>query len=117
MQTTAIGRSGEDLARTYLEQKGMRFLQKNYKRRRGEVDLIMEDGKWLVFVEVKTRRTLTYGMPREAVTPYKQKHIRYCADIYFAEHHIESHPTRFDIVEILALPGRNVKIHHMRDAF
>ena len=116
MQTTAIGRNGEDIARTYLERKGMRFLAKNYKRRHGEVDLIMEDGNYLVFVEVKTRRTLAYGMPAEAVTPYKQKHIRYCAEIYFYENKITSHPTRFDIVEVLILNGR-IKIHHIRDAF
>lgn len=116
MQTTSIGRNGEDMARQYLEQKGMRFREKNYKRRHGEVDLIMDDGQWLVFVEVKTRRTLAYGMPAEAVTPYKQKHIRYCAEIYFFEHHIQSRPTRFDIVEILILHGK-AKFHHIKDAF
>lgn len=116
MQTTAIGRSGEDIARQYLEAKGMRFREKNYKRRHGEVDLIMDDGKWLVFVEVKTRRSLAYGMPAEAVTPYKQKHIRYCADMYFFENKITSHPARFDIVEVLMMNG-TVKIHHIRNAF
>lgn len=116
MQTTALGRSGEAIARQYLENKGMVFIRQNYKRRHGEVDLIMKDGAFLVFVEVKTRRSLRYGTPAEAVTPAKQQHIRYCAELYFAENRLESHPLRFDIVEILIQAGR-AKIRHIRDAF
>jgi len=116
MRTTAVGRAGEDLARQYLEAKGMKFLEKNFKRRHGEIDLIMEDGAYWVFVEVKTRKSLAYGLPIEAVTPAKQRHIRWCADIYFAERHVFEHPARFDVVEIL-WQGGYPKIHHLRDAF
>lgn len=115
--STSIGADGEALARTYLEAKGMRFLAKNYKRRHGEIDLIMQDGSFLVFVEVKTRRDLFRGTPAEAVTAAKQKHLRWCAEVYYAEHELEDVPARFDVVEVLLSPGRQPLFRHIRDAF
>lgn len=117
MGNTAFGRAGEDLARTYLEGKGLRLADRNFKRLHGELDLVMEDGRTLVFVEVKTRRSLRWGTPAEAVTPAKQRHLRWCAEVYCAEHHIEGRPVRFDVVEILALPGAPPRIRHLPDAF
>lgn len=117
MEKTALGRDGESLAREYLERKGFHFLRRNYKRLHGEIDLIMEQGSWLVFVEVKTRRSFQYGMPAEAVTPAKQRHIRYCAELYFSECGIETRKSRFDVVEVLLLPGRAPRIRHLENAF
>lgn len=117
MERTAFGRQGESLARTYLEQKGFTFIGKNFKRLHGEIDLIMKDGPALVFVEVKTRTTLRWGAPAEAVTSAKQRHLRWCAEVYCAEHHLTDTPLRFDVVEILALPGRPVRFHHISNAF
>lgn len=117
MEKTALGRSGENLAREYLEKKGFHFLCQNYKRLHGEVDLIMEKSGWLVFVEVKTRRSLRYGFPAEAVTPAKQRHLRYCAEVYFTEHDLSSHRARFDVVEILMRPGRAPALRHLENAF
>lgn len=117
METTAFGREGETLARAYLEKKGMRFIERNFRRTHGEIDLIMKDGEFLVFVEVKTRRSLRWGLPIEAVTPLKQRRIRDCAALYYAERHISGCPARFDIVEILALPGKELKIRHLANAF
>lgn len=117
MERTAIGRSGESLAQEYLEKKGFHFLGRNFKRLHGEIDLIMEQGKWIVFVEVKTRRSLSYGMPAEAVTAKKQGHLRYCAHVYYAEHEITDRPSRFDVVEVLMLPGMAPRLRHWENAF
>lgn len=117
MGNTAFGREGEALARSYLEGKGMRFARQNYKRLHGEIDLVMEDGRTIVFVEVKTRRSLRWGLPAESVTAAKQRHLRWCAEVYCAEQHIENHPIRFDVVEILALPGTPPRIRHIKNAF
>ena len=76
MQTTRFGRDGETAAEKYLEGKGYHFLARNFKRTHGEIDLIMEDGETLVFIEVKSRTNRRYGEPKEAVTPFKQQHIR-----------------------------------------
>ncbi len=117
MGNKTFGNAGERIAREYLESRGMRFLCANYSRRHGEVDLIMQDGKETVFVEVKTRRSLRYGLPAEAVTPTKQQHIRYCAEVYFAEKGLDTYYARFDVVEILQPPGQLPRVHHIRNAF
>ena len=117
MERTDFGREGERLARTYLEKKGMRCTARNFKRLHGEIDLVMDDGRVLVFVEVKTRHSLRWGTPAEAVTSSKQRHIRWCAEVYCAENRIENRPLRFDVVEILALPGSPPRIRHIPNAF
>ncbi|MDY6084995.1 MAG: YraN family protein [Dialister sp.] len=116
MGTTALGRRGEDIACRYLEERGMSLVKKNYKRVHGEVDLIMDDGETLVFVEVKTRQNYRYGRPVEAVTYWKQKHIRYCADMYVWENKIIDRHIRFDVVEVMLGSGEP-KINHIRHAF
>lgn len=117
MGNKTFGNAGEQIARAFLEDRGMRFLRANYSRRHGEVDLIMQDGKETVFVEVKTRRSLRYGLPSEAVTPMKQQHIRYCAQVYFAELGMDTYYARFDVVEILQPPGQLPMVHHIKNAF
>lgn len=116
MKTTEFGREGESLARQYLEGKGYFFLERNFKRVHGEIDLIMQDGETLVFVEVKSRHSRRYGEPIEAVTPYKQRHIRDCAKIYLMNHPANGKRIRFDVVEVMAVCGE-VKFKHTQNAF
>lgn len=82
MEKTSFGREGEALARSYLENKGYRFLSANFRTAHSEIDLIMDDGGVLVFVEVKSRHNRRYGEPVEAVNPFKQRHIRLGARAY-----------------------------------
>ena len=117
MGTTAFGREGETAARTYLEKKGYRFIASNFKRTHGEIDLIMEDGDTLVFVEVKSRTNRRYGEPREAVTPMKQQHIRYTAKAYLYSKRQMERSVRFDVVEVMKMPDGSWKFHHMKHAF
>ena len=117
MQTTRFGRDGETAAEKYLEGKGYHFLARNFKRTHGEIDLIMEDGETLVFIEVKSRTNRRYGEPKEAVTPFKQQHIRYTAKAFAYSRHIEGRRIRFDVVEVMQMVDVTVKFHHIRNAF
>ena len=103
----------EQLAARYLEQKGMDVLELNYRCRTGEIDIIARDGGYLVFVEVKYRRSSEAGDPAEAVDARKQARILRTARYYMTRYHIsEDTPCRFDVVAVL---GSNVRL--IRDAF
>jgi len=110
------GKAGEDLAAKFLEQKGLKIIERNYRFERGEIDLIAEEGDELVFVEVKARRSTIFGAPEDAVTEEKQEQVRSVAEGYLFEHDIDNRPCRFDVI---AIEFRNEKadIRHLRDAF
>ncbi len=108
-----IGREYEDAAAAYLEKNGYVILERNYRDRRGEIDIIAKDGKELVFVEVKYRRDLEKGDPAEAVHFLKQKKVRDSARGYLYQHRLgEDIPCRFDVVAIL---GQEIRL--IKDAF
>ena len=120
------GERGEDLACRYLEDKGYTLVERNYRTREGEIDLIMrEEGPRaspLVFVEVKLRRGMGFGDPLEAVTPKKQAKVRLMAEHYLAgkEENFAARfrEMRFDVVGILLLPGTGrPEVRHVEDAF
>lgn len=103
----------ELMAAAFLEQQGYEILEHNYRNRSGEVDLIARDGRYLVFVEVKYRKTIRMGYPEEAVSIYKQQHIRGAARYYLYSHgYSEAVPCRFDVVSIL---GEEIRV--IKDAF
>ena len=114
MGNTAFGRMGEDRACLYLEEKGMTLVTRNFRCKHGEIDLIMKDGS---VIEVKTRRSRLYGEPIEAVTVYKQRHIRYTAEVFLLARHLHDVRIRFDVVEVMMAPGRAVRLRHTRNAF
>lgn len=108
-----IGAAYEEKAAEYLCSKGYRILERNFRCRLGEIDLIAEDCGVLVFLEVKYRKSSRYGSPAEAVTPVKQKTICRVADFYRMSRRVpESKSCRFDVVAIL---GEQVQIY--KDAF
>jgi putative endonuclease len=110
------GAWGEDLALRYLIQNGYTPVERNYRTRRGEIDLIVRKDETLVFVEVKLRRSIGFGDPLEAVTPRKQETLRAAAEhyLYAREPHFDT--LRFDVIGILA-DRPEVRIHHVEDAF
>jgi putative endonuclease len=112
----ALGRRGERIAERHLRRRGYRILERNFRAAGAEVDLVAMDGETLVFVEVKTRRTIGAGMPEEAVNPYKQRHIRRAAEIYARGHRAQDRAIRFDVVAIRHdAGGRHLEL--LRDAF
>ena len=103
----------EDLAASFCTGKGMRVLERNYRRKTGEIDLICQDGPVLVFAEVKFRKGLQNGFPEEAVNYGKQQRIYRTAEWYLQEKRLPPDtPCRFDVISILGSD-----ITHIENAF
>ncbi len=102
--TQQLGRAGEDVAADFLQRRGMRVLQRNWRCAqeglRGELDLIAWDGPVLVFCEVKTRRGGATGGPLAAVTPRKQAQLRRLAGAWLAQTPVAASELRFDVVGV-----------------
>lgn len=109
------GAEGEDLAANFLKQKGFTVLERNYRYRKSEIDLIVSRGNWLIFVEVKTRTSTAFGYPEEFVDYKKKKLIFEGALNYMYENDWQGN-VRYDIVAINLVRGRG-EIHHIEDAF
>jgi len=109
------GKRGEELAADYLRGKGFRILEKNWRHRYLEVDLICLDGDRLVIVEVKTRADLRHGLPEEAVTRKKERHLLQAAETYLELKNLQNE-TRFDIVSIWD-ESSEPRINHIVEAF
>ena len=99
-QSKEVARIGEEFAVQYLKDKGYQILERNYRLRSGEIDVIAKEGRQIVFVEVKTRRTLKFGVPQAAVTLAKQKQISKIALSYLQANNLLDTPCRFDVVAI-----------------
>lgn len=111
------GNAGEELAMAFLKQVNHRILARNYKKSSGEIDLITQDGETWVFVEVKYRKNLDYGYPREAVNLAKQKRIAKTALWYLKEKQLDDVNIRFDVIEIYYLSDGEQVINHFENAF
>ena len=112
MRNKIEGAGGEMMAASFLEDKKYKILEMNYSNVVGEIDIIAEKKKVIVFVEVKRRASNKYGRPAEAVDARKQRKIRKVAEMYLAEKHKELADVRFDVVEIL-----DDEITHIENAF
>lgn len=113
-----LGRSGESVARAFLERKGLVFLAANWRCRAGELDLVMRDGVVLVFVEVKTRHGEGAGRAEEGITPAQGRRIMATAEWFLAEHEELDVPVwRVDLVAVtLDRTGRVERLTHWEDA-
>jgi putative endonuclease len=121
MDDKVLGRRGEAFAAEYLEGLGFRVAERNFTCRVGEIDLIVVRDRLLVFVEVKTRRSLAFGSPQEAVVAKKIRHIRRVAQFYLVQflriHRLYADfDMRFDVVEV-RLAGAGFEINHIENAF
>ncbi len=109
----SIGTVKEECAVAYLESNNYQIIEKNFRTRYGEIDIIAMDGECLVFVEVKFRSSVKYGYPEEAVDSFKQRKIINTALFYMNKRGILSeYPCRFDVITIL-----NDQINHTKNAF
>ncbi len=99
-QRKTLGQQGEELAASFMEQRGYRIVCRNYRCRAGEIDLIVRKKNLLCFIEVKTRRTGRFGSPQEAVTPGKQQKICRTAQDFLQRHGLENRPARFDVIAV-----------------
>ena len=112
----AVGRYGEAVAADWLVAAGWTLLARNWRCPDGELDVIARDGRTIVFVEVKTRSSLAFGDPAEAVTPAKAARIRRLAVRWLAEQDV-SGDVRFDVVSVLRGDGSGPVVRHLPGAF
>lgn len=115
--TQALGAFGERLAVQYLVEAGLVVLDRNWHSSTGEIDIIAREGEVLVLCEVKTRRSLAFGTPAEAVGPQKAGRLRRLAAEWLAETRLRPREVRFDVVEVLAPRYGPPRVAHIRGAF
>lgn len=109
------GKAAENKALEFLECNGLRLIIRNYRSRRGEIDLVMEDGDDIVFVEVRYRNNDTFGSALESIDRNKQARLIACAMQYLSENHLDK-ASRFDVVGLC--PGSDgARIDWVRNAF
>jgi putative endonuclease len=113
------GAFGEEVAANFLISGGYRILERNFCCKGGEVDVIASDpeDKSLVFIEVKTRRGLSYGVPQLAVTPFKQRQISKAALTWLSKNRLHDTNARFDVIAILLHTDGQHTIDHIINAF
>ncbi len=115
----AAGQAAEDAAFAYLQSLGYTPVTRNWRCRSGEIDLIMRDGKTLVFAEVRSRTSPSrYGTAIEAITPRKCRQVRDTAAVYLRMHGSEAVPMRFDVVAVtFRADGGISELKHIPGAF
>ncbi|NOZ55496.1 MAG: YraN family protein [Calditrichaeota bacterium] len=111
-----LGKRGEELAADFLRRRGYQVLEERVHVGHDEIDLVVQQGETLVFVEVKTARSRTFGEPEGWVTPRKQKRLVRAAERFLSERGFEDRPCRFDVVTV-RFEGASTRISHIADAF
>jgi putative endonuclease len=113
-----IAKLGETFAAEHLKASGYQILAQNYRFQRGEIDLIALQDKRIVFVEVKTRRSLKFGLPQSAVTEQKQRQISKIALAYLQTENLLDAPCRFDVIAIYLTPQFELlRLEQIENAF
>src|SRR5262249_10177064 len=113
-----LGEWGEDCACRELRRRGYAILERRYRTRLGEIDIVARDGAVLVFVEVKARRSTTRGTPADALTAQKQRKLLTLAGFYLASRRLSEVPCRFDVVTVsVSADAAAPRVEVLRDAF
>lgn len=119
MPNTSDGKRGEDFAAEYLARRGYSVIVRNYHTRYGEIDIVAQRGDVLAFVEVKTRRSSSWGGAAGAVTPQKQHRLILAAERYLQDNPTDAMP-RFDVIALTTAGGENFRViscEHLKGAF
>lgn len=113
----AVGNYGEDVAARHLREAGLEILARNWRCPEGEIDIVARERGALVICEVKTRSSLTFGVPAEAVTRRKADKLRRLACLWLQEHPAGGADVRFDVVSVLRARAGAATVEHVRAAF
>ena len=112
-----IGNAGEKIAERFLKKKGFVILEKNFRNRYGEIDIIAKDEDWLVFIEVKTKSCKNFSEPETWVDFKKENQLTKMADYYLCQKNIVDTDCRFDVIGITLGKKNEEKIEHIKHAF
>lgn len=114
----STGKAGEEAAVLHIQKKGMKVLERNFRCRLGELDIIARDGRYIVFVEVRTVKSLFFGTPQESVGAKKKRKLRLLAQYYIKLRNLGDVPVRIDVIAVTGAPGGGImKIEHIPNAF
>ena len=116
-RSRTLGERGEALAARYLKRHGFKIVSRRDRSRIGELDLVAVEGRTIVFVEVKTRRSVRKGRPTEAIDHAKQCQLTRAALTFLKSHGLLDEQARFDVIAIIWPNGADPHIEHFRDAF
>jgi putative endonuclease len=117
LERQRLGIVGEELAARELASRGYAILERRYRTRYGEIDIVAQDGETLVFVEVRARATGEFGRAAESVDDRKKRKVTAMAVDYLARHHVANRPCRFDVVAIDAALSETPEIRVFPSAF
>jgi len=112
-----LGAQGEDIAAAFLKGQKYAIVERNYRCKAGELDIVAREGKTLVFVEVKTRSNTAFGPPQASVTPFKQRQISKAALTWLAQKKLHGTNARFDVIAIILRQHEVPAIEHIKNAF
>ncbi|MBP3192813.1 YraN family protein [Natronogracilivirga saccharolytica] len=117
MNNVELGKLGEDRAAAHLETGGYIILDRNYRFLKAEVDIVAATDREIVFVEVKTRRSRTFGEPEDSVDDAKKKQLFKVAEAWLHERRMEGSPVRFDVISIMNPGEKKEQVRHIEGAF
>lgn len=109
----AVGRYGEKVAAAHLNSRGWQVLERNWRCKQGEIDIVALDGAVLVFVEVKTRRGLEFGHPAQAVTAEKLARLRRLAAQWLESSDRRATEVRIDVLAVVLQPSGAPRVEHL----
>ena len=113
-----MGAKGEKLAASYLKRRGYRIILRNYRCKLGEIDIIAERDKTIIFAEVRTKQTEGFGPPQYSITAAKRRQISKAALSYIREKRLVGQSCRFDVIAVtFSSESRKPKIEHIENAF
>ena len=113
----SLGVAGEDAVAAWYSNAGYALLDRNWRCREGELDLVLARGRAVVFCEVKTRRSTRFGEPVEAVVATKARRLRRLAALWLAASELHPAAVRFDVVSVLPQRAGAARVEHLRGAF
>jgi putative endonuclease len=114
LKNSELGKIGEDIATSYLQNLGYEILERNWRFKRVELDIVAQIGSTLVFCEVKTRSSFSHGIPSDAITPLKLQHIRTAALHWLGNHQARHQGIRFDAISVIYFDGQPPSINHIQ---
>ena len=114
MYNKRIGYIGEEIASNYLKKNNYIIIERNYRCKSGEIDIVAKEKNTIIFIEVKTRTNKKYGMPIDAVNKIKQKHLASAINYYLYNKRVLDSDVRFDVIEVI-LENSRFSINHIKN--